>query len=141
MKRVDNMTEGIEKLLSNEYLFVGINSDTVDFLPLLRSMRSITHIPILITTNNVTTENEVAALDSGADLYTCWHKTTKENIASILAHITRIYEQRKSVSSPSNVIVKKNLLIAPLHQNVYIGNNKLDLTAKEFNILYMLMSN
>ena len=69
MERVDNMTEGIEKLLSNEYLYIGINSDAVDFMPLLRTMRSVTHTPILIVTGNFNTDDEVAALEAGADLY------------------------------------------------------------------------
>jgi len=141
MERVDNMTEGIEKLLSNEYLYIGINSDAVDFMPLLRTMRSVTHTPILIVTGKFDTDDEVAALEAGADLYARWHKTTEGNIASVLAHITRITDQRRTPPPPSNVIVCKKLLIAPLQQSVFIGDNKIDLTVKEFDVLHMLMSN
>jgi len=135
------MTEGIEKLLFNEYLYVGINSDAVDFMPLLRTMRSVTHTPLLIVTGNFKTEDEVAALERVADLYARWHQTTEGNIASVLAHVTRIAEQRTTPLPPSNVMVDKMLLIAPLQQSVFIGNIQLDLTVKEFDILYMLMSN
>jgi len=48
MNRVDNMTDGIKMLMTDEYLYVGINDDAVDFMPLLRTMRSITSTPILI---------------------------------------------------------------------------------------------
>jgi len=82
MERVDNMTEGIEKLLLNEYLYVGINSDAVDFMPLLRTMRSVTHTPLLIVTGNFKTEDEVAALERGADLYARWHQTTEGSLGS-----------------------------------------------------------
>ena len=44
--RVDNITEGIKLLMRNDYLFVGINADVIDFMPLLSTMRSVTNNPI-----------------------------------------------------------------------------------------------
>jgi DNA-binding response OmpR family regulator len=76
----------------------------------------------------------------GADLYARWHETTEGNIASVLAHVTRLSEQKISPISSSNVIVNKNLLIAPKQQSVFIGNSKLDLTAKEFDVLALLIA-
>jgi hypothetical protein len=54
MVRVDTMTEGIKALQSSSYLYVGINSDVVDFMPLLKTMRSVTKTPIFIATSNYT---------------------------------------------------------------------------------------
>ena len=138
MERVDNMTEGIKKLLSGKYLYVGINSDAVDCMALLRTMRNVTNTPILIATGNFITDDEVAAMGMGADLYARWHETTEDNIASVLAHVTRIVEQRTAPLPPSNVIVCKNMLLAPFQQSVFVGNHKLDLTAKEFNVKLVL---
>ena len=136
-----NMTQGIEKLLENNYLYVGINSDTVDFLPLLKIMRSVTSIPIFIITANFTTEMEVAALERGADLFARRHKNSEGNIASVLAHITRLNERSKNPCPPSNIIIYNNLLIAPLQQCVYANNQKIMLTEKECGVLYLLMNN
>lgn len=141
MDRVDNMTEGIEKLLSDKYIFVGINGDAVDFMPLLNTMRSVTYTPIMIVTGDFTTEKEIAALDSGADLYARWHNSPEGNVSSVLAHITRLAVRSQMPPPDSKIIVYKKLLIAPLQQSVFIGNNKLDLTSKEFDVLYMFMSN
>ena len=66
--RVETMTAAIQKLMENEYIVVGINSDNIDFMPLLKTMRSVTITPILIATGSFTTEQEVAALENGADL-------------------------------------------------------------------------
>ncbi len=41
MERVDNMTAAIQKLKTGEYLYVGINDDAVDFMPLLLKTFSI----------------------------------------------------------------------------------------------------
>ena len=49
--RANTITEGIQKLMTGEYLYVGINSDAVDFMPLLRTMRSVTNTPIFIVTS------------------------------------------------------------------------------------------
>jgi two-component system alkaline phosphatase synthesis response regulator PhoP len=141
MVRVENMTEGINNLLSRkEYLFVCINGDDVDFLPLLKVMRNTTIIPILITTGNFTTKMEVAALANGADLYCRWHETTEDNISSVLAHVQRISEQRNRVQK---VLINKKLLIVPsLYQlGVYIGNNNIPVTLQEFKLIKYLMEN
>ena len=58
-----------------------------------------------------------------------------------MAHITRLVVRSQMPRHISNVIVYKKLLIAPLQHGVFFGNNKLDLTSKEFNVLYMFMSN
>jgi len=141
MDRADTMTEGIEKLLADKYIFVGINGDAVDFMPLLGTMRSVTHTPIMIVTGDFTTEKEIAALDAGADLYARWHSNPEGNVSSVLAHITRLAVRSQMPTPDSKVIVYKKLLIAPLQQGVFIGNNKLYLTSKEFYVLYILMEN
>jgi DNA-binding response OmpR family regulator len=141
MERVDNMTEGIQKLLTGEYLYVGINGDAIDFMPLLQTMRSVTNAPILIAVNSFTTEAEVAALENGADLYARWHKDTKGNIASVLAHITQLSTRGKIPRPSSKVIVYDDLLIAPLQRRVFVGNEKIDLTRQEFDLIYYLTAN
>lgn len=141
MDRVDNMMEAIEMLLSNDYIFVGINGDATNFMPLLSTMRSVTNTPIMIVTGNFTTENEIAALDNGADLYARWHNNPQGNVESVLAHITQLVVRSHMPRPASNVIVYKKMLIAPLQHGVFVGNEKIELTLKEFDVLYMLMSN
>jgi len=142
LDRFDTMTEGIEKLLTDaKYFFIAINGDSVDFMPLLSTMRSITKLPILIVTSNFTTEKELEAIGNGADIYARWHNSPEDNIASVLAHVTHFAVRSQMPIQDLNVMVYKKLLIAPLQRNVFIENHKLDLTVKEFDVLYMLMSN
>jgi DNA-binding response OmpR family regulator len=141
MDRVDTMTDAIDKLRNNDYLYVGINSDAVNYMPFLFAMRYMTSVPILIATKNFRTENEVDALLKGADLYARFHETTNCNIASVLAHITRLAMRTKAPHQQSKTIVYKDLLVVPFQRSVFVGNDKRDLTRQEFDLLYALMSN
>ena len=138
MNRVDNMTDGIKMLMTDEYLYVGINDDAVDFMPLLRTMRSITSTPILIATNNFCTDREVAALRNGTDLFAPFHKTTEGNIDSVLAHILRISEE---IKTPRKALVFNDLLISPALYQVFIKNTEVPITKKEFDIICYLADN
>jgi len=104
MDRADNMAEAIQYLLSDEYIFVGINGDSVDFMPLLSKMRSITDTPIMIVTSDFTTENEIAALENGADLFARWHKNPNDNVTSVLAHVAQISERAKQYNPLTNIL-------------------------------------
>ncbi len=48
MERADSMIGGIKRLEADDYLFIGINDDNVDFLPMLSTMRGVTDTPILV---------------------------------------------------------------------------------------------
>ena len=142
LQRFDDMTETIQELLTNtEYLCITINSDTVDFMPLLSTMRSLTNIPILIATDSFTTQKEVAALENGADLYTPWHEKPEDNMASVMAHVTQLSERSKMPRPSTKVMVYKGLLIAPIYRTVFVDNKRIDLTRQEYDLLYYLMMN
>ncbi|MCL2087356.1 MAG: winged helix-turn-helix domain-containing protein [Oscillospiraceae bacterium] len=145
MERVDTMTQGIEKLKKNNYLYVGINSNVVDFMPLLRAMRSVTKCPIFIATDdcNYSAQKESFAVTNGANMYGRFQKTTSENIEVVMAHITKISLENENPSNPepSNILVFKELLIAPLQHSVYVWDKKINLTKTEYDILYYLALN
>jgi len=140
MERADDMVEAMKKLQINEYVFVGINADAVDFMPLLNTMRNMTNTPILVATSdsNFSTEKEVASLTNGADLYARWHDSPEKNVNSVLAHISR-KTARKGELSP--VMFYKNMVISLAQRNAFISNTPLDLTRQEFDLLHYFMIN
>ena len=141
MDCANDMSEAIYKLQSfkpNEYIFVGINGDAIDYLPLLSTMRSITNTPIMIATSHFTTEKEIEALSNGADLYARWHNSPEDNVSSVLAHIARITKRNDVVD---NVLIHNNIILAPSQHYAFIGNNPLDLTPHEFDLLHFFISN
>jgi two-component system copper resistance phosphate regulon response regulator CusR len=139
--RVDDMNEGIQKLMKGDYLYVGINSDVVNFMPLLNTMRSITHTPIMIATSNFTVENRDAAVSSGADLYGPFNKTTEGNISSVLIHIDHLIMRNKMTPLETVIMYDNDLLIIPSLYRAFIGNQRILLTTKEFDVLHLLMAN
>ena len=106
MDRSADMTEAMEYLSSNDYIFVGINGDTVDFMPLLKEMRSMTDTPILIIAQDFTTEAEIATLENGADLCIRLENKLSGNVTPVLAHITRISERAKHYEPLTNIFTR-----------------------------------
>jgi DNA-binding response OmpR family regulator len=112
--------------------------EPIDFLPLLSMMRSVTNTPILIVTSNFTTETEIAALENGADLFARWHENPSRNVASVMAHIARKSARNETTYK---VLVHKNLLVSYSRRSVFVGNVRLDLTRREFDLIHTLAIN
>lgn len=138
MERADSMLEGIKRLEADVYLFVGINDDNVDFMPMLSTMRGITDTPIFIGTRRFTTQAEVDALGNGANLYARWHKTPADNMASVLAHLSNISVRKKP---PISVFVHSDILLSPQQHCVYVENAKIEMTRLEFDLLRYFIEN
>ena len=141
MDRVDNMVEAIKKLQDNTYFFIGIKADAVDYMPLLCTMRSMTHTPILIVTGNFTTDNEVAALKAGADLYARWHGSVEDNVTSVLAHVENAAKKVHRARTLQKVLIYKNLLISPEQFIAFKNNSQIELSRLEFDLLHYLILN
>ena len=141
MDRVGNMTDAIQRLLVNEYLYVAINGDTIDFMSMLQTMRSVTNTPIFVITENFNTEAEVAALENGADLFSRWHENSDSNVASALAHITHTIERIKQPKPKVKVITYGNVLLSPEYRKAFVNDIEIKLTRTEFDIFCFLISN
>ena len=139
MDRVDGMAEAIIKLCEcDDYIFVGINGDKTNYIDGLCEMRSATDIPILIVVSEFSTKAELEALKNGANLFARWHPTEKDNVESVLAHIDRITEERKTTRK---FIYCNHVLMAIIHRTVFVCNKKIILPRQEFDVLHMLMAN
>ncbi len=141
MERADNMTDAIKRLLSpNIYLYVGINADAVEFMPMLNMMRSVTFTPILIATGSFTTHTEVEALHNGADLYARWHPTPEDNMASVMAHVERASKREMAQIRAPRILACGNLLVFTDYKMVFCGDKEIMFTAKEYGILAYLLN-
>ena len=103
MDRTYDMAEAVEHLPSDDYVFVGINGDTVDYIPLLKKMRNMTDVPILIIASDFSAEAETAALENGADLCIRLENKLSGKVTPILARITRISERAKHYEPLTNI--------------------------------------
>jgi hypothetical protein len=100
--RVDSMAEGIDQALQNEFLFIAINADTIDYLAELPILRDVTSSPILIATSDYSMDEQVLALQQGADSFGGLSETEQNMrmVSSILMRINERESRRRKVGRP-----------------------------------------
>ncbi|MBI2083490.1 MAG: response regulator transcription factor [Deltaproteobacteria bacterium] len=111
--------------------------DSLDFLSDIRRSASGTKVLILSALSDV--EDKVKGLTEGADDYLSKPFHVAELIARIRAMLRRDEQRKKAIKD--TILVFEDLKIDLETQRVYRGNKKVDLTGKEFRILYLLARN
>jgi two-component system alkaline phosphatase synthesis response regulator PhoP len=139
--RAHNMAEGIQKLMTNEYLFVAINGDVIAFMPMLRAMRNVTTVPIFVLTRKYTIQERIEAITNGADVYAEWADLTEQNVEVAMAFLTRHGERAHTPITPPRVIAHGELLIMPDERRVFVHDTEVIFTKTEFDILHYLRVN
>lgn len=125
-------------LASEDYAAVvlDLGLPRLDGLSLLRGLRAAgNHMPVLVLTARDTTSDKVRGLDSGADDYLVKPIDLDEVAARLRALIRRAGGQATPMLSAGGVELD------PAGRRVYLDGVALDLPAKEFAILEMLMRN
>lgn len=91
--------------------------------------------PVLLLTVRATIEDKVMGLDSGADDYLTKPFAFQELLARVRALL------RRHSGNKQTVIKVADLSMDLAHRTVYRGDQKIDLTAKEFALLEYLLRN
>ena len=138
---VTSMQEAIKLLDKDDYIFVAINADNIDYLPHLRIMRDTTPAPIFVIGSAFSTAKEVEAISNGADSYDIWRETTDDNIESALAalhkHTERADQRKKSIK----ILYHGSIMLVLDYYKAFINDTELHLTKAEFDILHCLIRN
>ncbi len=101
-------------------------------------LREITQCPIIFVTAKNSINDKVNGLDIGADDYITKPFEQKELIARIKAHLRR---QTANEHSSTSIITIGDITINKENYEVTKNNEKINLSTKEFELLYYLMSN
>lgn len=105
-------------------------------LELLQKLRGLgLSIPVLILTARETIEDRVKGLDSGADDYMVKPFELDELCARIRAL------QRRLAARVKPIITHGDLQLDPASHTVSLGNEKINLTRREFSLLQKLLEN
>ena len=91
--------------------------------------------PVLMLTALDSTDDKVTGLDAGADDYLA----KPFSFAELEARIRALTRRQGSVTT--DVIQVEDLVLDPMKHQVLRGNEEIDLTAKEFALLALLMRN
>lgn len=138
--RVDSMIEGIIKAKEQEFLFIVINADSIDYMPKLQVLRSVTDAPILIAASTYTAKEHTEALNNGADDFGPI-EDPKSNREAVLAILEKINKYKSQNASKAKIICFKDILLMPDYRRVFINDEEVTLTRMEFDVLHFLLLN
>ncbi|MGE6204512.1 response regulator transcription factor [Guptibacillus hwajinpoensis] len=109
----------------------------LDGLEVCRRIRKTSHVPIIILTARDYVGDKILGLDRGADDYITKPFEIEELLARIRAVLRRAQSQSKQQEEDKLTIA--NLEVNVKSRRVMRGNNEIELTQREFDLLVFLM--
>lgn len=112
----------------------------IDGLEVCRRLRATSQVPIIVVTAKGDETDRIVGLELGADDYVSKPFSPRELVARVRAVL------RRSNPAPSGPTTGALLRVGPLEidragRSALIGNQPVELTAKEFDLLWFLMRN
>lgn len=140
-----NGTTGLEAALTNNYdlILLDIMLPGTDGMEVCRRIRESKDIPILLVSAKKEDLDKITGLGYGADDYIVKPFSPKELVARVIAHISR-YERLTAKSedgfSEAKTIEADGLKLDGRSRRAFVNGSELNLTNKEFDLLYFLAS-
>ncbi len=106
----------------------------MDGLEVCRRLRAASDVPILILTAKDAVSDRVKGLDSGADDYLVKPFAFEELLARL-----RALRRRRQTTEAQEVLRFADLTLNTATREVWRGNRRIELTAKEFDVLELFM--
>lgn len=113
----------------------------MDGLEVCRRIRMNNNIPILMLSAKVEDMDRIQGIMTGADDYICKPFNSLELMVRIRSLIRRAYFLNSKISTSENIINIDNMIIDKRKHSVTVNKNEVVLTAREFEILYLLATN
>lgn len=133
-----NGKEALEKISKNpDIILLDINMPEIDGIEVCSRIRDYISCPILFLTAKIENNDKINGFRVGADDYIVKPFDLEELGARVSAHLRR--EQRKSNHTKVNFC--KDLVIDYEKRSIYIDNNQVSLSKKEFDIVELLSMN
>lgn len=135
--------EGLDMALENRYDIILLdlmlpNCDGMDICRAIRQEKL--EVPIIMLTAKDTEIDKILGLEIGADDYITKPFSPREVLARIKAILRRVHQPKSLSSSLSDgeMIMVGDITIYPEKYEVYVRNQLIDLTPKEFELLLYL---
>ena len=113
----------------------------MDGFQVLQRIRQTDSIPVLMLTAKGNEEDKISGLRLGADDYLTKPFSINELMARINALIRRYTMLNPAVGSEATTILLKGMVIDKVNRTVIVRNLPVELTGKEFDLLFFLASN
>ncbi|MBD5089771.1 MAG: response regulator transcription factor [Clostridiales bacterium] len=138
-----NGESACEKFFADEYSLVLLDLmiPKKSGMEVMKSIREISTVPIIIISAKDTDSDKTLGLGLGADDYITKPFSITEVLARIKANIRRNTQYLSSMTKEETIFTKGDLTININDYSVMKNRKKIELTAKEFEILKLLMKN
>lgn len=134
-------TEGIDKVRQNrpDVVILDLMLPGMDGLDVCKELRKQSNIPIIMVTARTDEVDRVLGLEIGADDYITKPFSPRE----LLARVKAVLRRAAYVPTPDEqqVLDLPGLSISRISREVIVGEERVDLTPKEFDLLWYLASN
>ena len=133
-----------EKFFADEYSIVLLDLmiPKISGMEVMKTIRASSTVPIMILSAKDTDSDKTLVLGLGADDYVTKPFSVTEVLARIKANIRRNTQYTAAVAAEEEEILTKGELVLNLNAySVMKNGKKVELTAKEFEILKLLMKN
>lgn len=140
---INDGDSGLKKALENDYslILLDIMLPGSDGYQILREVRQSKNTPIIMISAKKEDFDKIRGLGLGADDYMTKPFSPSEMVARAKAHISRHEKLTGSQNSPEEKTISiRGLEVNNSLKRVLLNGKELILTAKEFDILYLLIS-
>lgn len=107
----------------------------IEVCRILKQDKKTNFIPIIMLTVKSTESDKIAGLEAGADDYVTKPFSTGELVARVKSVLRRLLY----VGEQGEILVCGNIRLDSTEHTAYVKNKEINLTPKEFNLLYLLM--
>lgn len=139
VETADDGLEGINLIQKNSYdlVLLDIMMPKIDGFVVCEMIRKNSNVPIIILTALTDEESQLKGFDKLADDYI----TKPFSIPIVLKHIEAIFRRTDNNNETSNILKYKNMILNTENYEVYVDNQKVTLTYREFEILRLFLEN
>ncbi|WP_315986289.1 response regulator transcription factor [Streptomyces sp. OR43] len=129
--------QALQKYRNVDLLLVDLDLPDLDGVELCRSIRAVCDIPIIVVTARDSELDRVLSLRAGSDDYV----TKPYSLAELIARIEAV--MRRALRQP--VSIEENIAVGPLGidpraRQISLEGRPVEVTRKEFDLLYLLAS-
>lgn len=133
--------DGIEKARQNrpDIIILDLMLPGMDGLDVCKEIRKASNVPVVMLTARADEVDRVLGLEIGADDYITKPFSPRE----LLARVKAVLRRAAYVPNPDEqqVLNLPGLAVSRISREVVVGDRKVDLTPKEFDLLWYLASN
>jgi DNA-binding response OmpR family regulator len=142
--KINNGKDALQKGLTQNFdlIILDIMLPDMDGFEICRQLRAEKNkTPILMLTARSEEIDKIIGLETGADDYLTKPFSVRELVARVKAILRRSEISSQNISSDDKAIEYGDLIIDPAKRKALLKGLKLDLTPKEFDLLYLFVCN